>query len=95
VAAGSVGFTSTVMVGFEEPELLLLFDGGVVATVPTDEMTPGVFWLLGRVMVTLSPTATSDCSDASSAMLTWRVVEVAWSTDWPGWAGPRAWLTPR
>ena len=61
VAAGSVGFTSTVMVGFADPELLLLFDDGVVATVPTDEMTPGVVASLGRVIVTLAPTATSDC----------------------------------
>ena len=51
-----------------------------MATVPTEEITPGVVWLLGRVMVTLSPTATSDCSEASRAMLTWRVVEVAVST---------------
>ena len=59
---------------------------GVVATVPTEEITPGVVWLLGRVMVTLSPTATSDCSEASRAMLTWRCVEVAASTGWPGWS---------
>ena len=57
MAAGSVGFTSTVIVG----ELLELPDAGVVATVPTEEITPGVVWLSGRVMVTLSPTATSDC----------------------------------
>ena len=31
---------------------------GQVATVPTEETTPGVVWLLGRVMLTLSPTAT-------------------------------------
>ena len=36
-----------------DPEL-----DGQVATVPTEETTPGVVWLLGRVMVTLSPTAT-------------------------------------
>jgi len=40
---------------------------GQVATVPTEETTPGVVWLLGKVMVTLSPTFTSDCWEASSA----------------------------
>ena len=54
---------------------------------PTEEITPGVVWLFGKVIVTLSPSATSDCSDASRAMLTWRVVEVADSTGWPDWAG--------
>src|ERR1700733_4896304 len=92
VAAGSVGLTSTVIVGLEDPELLLdeeellllldeeaepLLVGGVVATVPTDETTPGVVWLLGRGMATRSPTATSDCWLGSSAMETWRTVEVA------------------
>ena len=38
VAAGSVGFTSTVMVGV----LLELPAAGVVATVPTEEIVPGV-----------------------------------------------------
>src|SRR6202167_6286960 len=76
VAAGSVGFTSTVIVGLPPPD-------GVVATVPTEEITPGVTSLLGRVMLTWSPTATSDCSSASKAMETWRVVEVADSTGWP------------
>src|ERR1700722_17182391 len=81
VAAESVGFTSTVMVG----ELFELPGAGTVATVPTEEITPRVVWLLGKVIVTLSPTATSDCSDASKAMLTWRVVDVACRTGWPGW----------
>jgi hypothetical protein len=79
VAAGSVGVTRTVMVGpdeaeppfpeelEEEPDEL---EEVAVATVPTEVMTPGVVWLLGRVMATFSPTATSDCWDASSAMLT-------------------------
>jgi hypothetical protein len=48
------------MVGLEGPELAELLDEGAVATVPTEEMTPGVFSLFGKVMVTLSPTATSD-----------------------------------
>ena len=33
--------------------------------------------MLGKVMVTWSPTATSDCWSALRAMETWRVVEVA------------------
>ena len=43
---------------------------GQVATAPTDETTPGVVWLLGRVIVTLSPTATSVCCEASNATCT-------------------------
>ena len=39
-----------------------------VATVPTNEITPAVVSSLGKVMVTLSPTDTSDCSSASRAM---------------------------
>jgi hypothetical protein len=64
----------------EDPELLDPGLDGQVATVPTEDTTPGVVWLLGRVMVTLSPAATSVCSEASSATCTWRVVEVAWRT---------------
>jgi hypothetical protein len=44
----------------EEPPLPEEPDELVVATVPTEEITPGVVWLSGRVMVTLSPTFTSD-----------------------------------
>ena len=62
--------------------------GGQVATVPTEETTPGVVWLLGRVMVTVSPTATSVCWEASNATCTWRVVEVACITVWPVWVLP-------
>ena len=47
-----------------DPEL-----DGQIATVPTEETTPGVVWLLGRVIVTLSPTATSVCCEAPNA--TW------------------------
>ena len=32
-----------------------------VATAPTEETTPGVVWLLGRVMLTLFPSVTSVC----------------------------------
>ena len=69
-----------------DPEL-----DGQVATVPTEETTPGVVWLLGRVMLTLSPTATSVCCEASNATCTWRVVEVPCSTVWPVWALPPSW----
>ena len=69
-----------------DPEL-----DGQVATVPTEETTPGVVWLLGRVMVTLSPTATSVCCEASNATCTWRVVEVACITVWPVWVLPPSW----
>ena len=63
----------------QDAEPLLALDEEV-ATVPTDEITPGVVSSLGKVMVTRSPAATSDCWSASKAMLTWRVVEVAVST---------------
>src|ERR1700722_7406791 len=56
---------------------------GQVATVPTEETTPGVVWLLGRVMVTLFPTATSVCCEASNATFTCRAVEVACNTVCP------------
>ena len=65
--------------------------GGQVATAPTEETIPGVVRLLGRVMLTLSPTATSVCSEASSATCTWRVVEVACITVRPGWALLPSW----
>src|SRR5580698_4010209 len=61
---------------------------GQVATAPTEETTPGVVRLLGRVMVTLSPVATSVCCEASNATCTSRVVEVACVTVWPVWALP-------
>ena len=69
-----------------DPEL-----DGQVATAPTEETTPGVVWLLGRVMLTLSPTATSVCCEASSATCTWRVVEVPCITVSPVWALPPSW----
>jgi hypothetical protein len=50
---GSVPGAAEVELDPPAPEL-----DGQVATVPTEETTPGVVWLLGRVMVTLSPTAT-------------------------------------
>jgi len=64
---------------------------GQVATVPTEETTPGVVWLLGRVMVTFSSTATSVCCEAFNATCTWRVVEVACITVSPAWALPPGW----
>src|ERR1700726_2245247 len=59
-----------------------------VATAPTEETTPGVVLLLGRVMVTVSPTATSVCCEAPKATCTIRVVEVACITVWPVWVSP-------
>ena len=64
---------------------------GQVATVPTEETTPGLVWLLGKVIITLFPTATSVCCEASNATCTSRVVEVACSTVCPGWAPPPSW----
>jgi len=69
-----------------DPEL-----DGQVATTPTEETTPGVVWLLGRVVLTLSPTATSVCCEASNATCTCRVVDVACVTVSPGWARPPSW----
>ena len=78
-------------------EVSELLGAGADATVPTEEITPGVVWLLGKVMVTLSPTSTSDCWPASRAMLTCRVVEVAEQhrlarrgRQHPGWPTPRS-----
>jgi hypothetical protein len=61
---------------------------GQVATVATEETTPGVVWLLGRVIVTLFPTATSVCCEAANAICTSRTVEVACITVSPGWVRP-------
>jgi hypothetical protein len=61
---------------------------GQVATVATEETTPGVVWLLGRVIVTLFPTATSVCCEAANAICTFRAVEVACITVSPGWVRP-------
>ena len=44
--------------------------------------------MLGRVTVTLSPTATSVYCEASNATCTWRVVVVACITVWPVWVLP-------
>src|SRR5260370_1528255 len=98
VADGSASLMSTSMVGvLPDPE----YPGepeddpgpppepaeGFVATVPTEVTTPGVVWLLGKVMVTRSPAITSDCWVASSRAVTCRAVEVACKTGAPGWAG--------
>ena len=69
-----------------DPEL-----DGQVATAPTEDTTPGVVRLFGRVMVTLSPTAILVCCEAFNATCTWRVVEVACITVSPGWALPPSW----
>src|ERR1700709_1867281 len=61
---------------------------GQVATVPTEETTPGVVRLFGSVMLTLFPTATVVCSEALNATCTWRTVEVACITAAPAWALP-------
>jgi hypothetical protein len=66
-----------------DPEL-----DGHVATVATEETTPPVVRLLGRVMLTLSPTATSVCCEEANAICTSRAVEVACITVSPGWVRP-------
>src|SRR5215469_5105373 len=102
VADGSVGLTSTSMVGvLPDPELPDEPDDdpgddpdppaepadGLVATVPTYVTTPGVVLLPGRMIVTRSPTITSPRSVASSWTVTWRDVELASKTGVPAWAG--------
>jgi hypothetical protein len=47
---------------------------GQVATLPTEETTPGLVRLSGNVMLTLFPTAMLVCWEASSATCTWRAV---------------------
>src|SRR5487761_131671 len=74
--------------GAAELELDLPDPDGQVATAPIEETTPGVVVLLGRVMVTVSPTATSVCCEAPNATCTIRVVEVACITVWPFWVSP-------
>src|SRR4029077_10330868 len=67
----------------------------VVATVPTEETTPGVVVPSGSVTVTLSPALTSDWSEASSAIVTTCRSDVAVSTG-PDAGPPRlpfTWLT--
>ena len=76
------------MVGVEPEESDEGLDEGEVATVPTEVIMPGVVWLSGSVIVTLSPTFTSDCCVASRLILTWRLVEVAARTVAPACAGP-------
>ena len=58
VAAGSVSLTSTVTVGVLVPDPPDALEDGAVATLLTEETTPGVVALFGRVMMTLSPTWT-------------------------------------
>ena len=52
----------------------------MVATVPTEEITPGVVAPSGSVTLTASPALTSDCWDASRLMVTTCRSEVADST---------------
>src|SRR5258707_1723635 len=90
-APGSVSVTCTgiVVAGFcPDP-------GVVVATVPTEETTPGVVAPSGRVMLTVSPALTSDWSEASSGTVTTCRSDVAASTG-PEPGPPRlpvTWLT--
>src|SRR6202035_4658459 len=86
--AGTEGVMSTVMVGVVLPDEQVSVPGaaelefdlpdpevdGQVASAPTEETTPGVVLLLGRVMFTVSPTATSVCCEATNATCTIRVV---------------------
>jgi hypothetical protein len=104
VAAGSDGVTPTAIVGValpappEEqasvPGAAELAPGtapeldGQVATAPTEDTTPGVIRLSGRVMLTLSPTAIVVCSAALSATWTCLVGEVPCMTVPPGWVLP-------
>src|SRR4030081_719601 len=69
-----------------DPEL-----DGQVATAPTEDTTPGVVLLLGRVMLTLSPTAILVCCEAVNATCTWRMVDVACITVSPVCAPPPSW----
>jgi hypothetical protein len=67
----------------------------VVATLPTEETTPGVVVPSGSVMVTASPALTSDWSEASSGMVPIGSSDVAVSTG-PDARFPRfavTWLT--
>ena len=59
-----------------------------MATRPTWVTTPGVVRPSGSVMLTGSPSFTSDCMAGSSWMVTTGVVEVAVSTTTPAVAGP-------
>src|SRR5262249_40216481 len=77
-AFGWVSLTRTVTVGVVPR----------VATVPTEDTTPGVVWPVGRVTVTLSPAFTCDCCAASRATVTPRCVEVA-ANNVPAAGAPR------
>ena len=54
--------------------------GVVVATAPTEEITPGVVVPSGSATVTLSPAFTCDCMEASSGIVTTCRSDVAVST---------------
>ncbi len=78
-ARGSVSVTCTGIVVVAFPP-----DSDVTATVPTEDITPGVVVPSGSVTVTLSPAFTSDCCETSSGIVTTWWSDVAVST------GPRA-----
>ena len=75
-ACGSVGVICTVTVGVLLPEPPDPLEEDVLATFPTEDTTPGVVLLSGRVMATVSPFLTWDCRPASRSTLTCRVVEL-------------------
>ena len=77
-ARGCFNVTVTVTFGLLPP----------VATLPTEDTTPGVTRPSGRVIITVSPAFTSDCCAASSAMVTTCRAEVAASTA-PAAGAPR------
>ncbi len=91
-AFGSVRFTYTgIVVAGPCP----CCPGVVVATVPTEDTTPGVVVPSGSVMLTASPALTSDWSEASSGIVTTCRSDVAVSTG-PEAGPPRlpvTWLT--
>ena len=60
----------------------------MLATRPTWVTTPGVMLPSGSVMLTRSPSFTSDCSDGSRSIVTIGVIEVAVSTTDPAVAWP-------
>jgi hypothetical protein len=63
-------------------------DDGELATLLICEIIPGVVFPAGSVIVTGSPSLTSDWREASRAMLTTGVVDDAVATTVPDEAGP-------
>jgi len=75
-APGSVSFTCTAIVVVGLPPC----PDVVVATVPTEEITPGVAVPSGSVMLTVSPALTSDSCEVLSGIVTTCRADVAAST---------------